>query len=105
MAELGVEPIAVSYPFGAAGEREERLVREAGYAAGFGIARGWSGSVMSIARTPVYLWAPLIPVVGVLRTPERLVGAFANRCAIGTTLLRASRGIATLSFEVSAVNE
>ncbi|MEP7087672.1 MAG: polysaccharide deacetylase family protein, partial [Gemmatimonadota bacterium] len=85
---LGSEPLAVSYPFGAAGEREERLAREAGYAAGFGIARGWSGSVMSIARAPVYLWAPMMPVVGALRVPERVAGLVANRCAIGTTLLR-----------------
>jgi len=86
--ELGVECLAVSYPFGAFGEREERLAREAGYVAGFGIARGWEGSVMSIRRTPVYLWAPLVPVVGVLRAPEQVAALIANRCAIGTTLLR-----------------
>lgn len=85
---LGVETPAVSYPFGAAGEREERLAREAGYAAGFGIARGWSGSVMSIARAPVYLWAPMIPVVGILRGPERAAGFLANRCAVGTSIIR-----------------
>ena len=85
---LDVESRAVSYPFGAVGEREERLAREAGYAAGFSVARGWSGSVMSIARTPVYLWAPLTPAVGVLRAPEQLAALVANRCAIGTTLLR-----------------
>jgi peptidoglycan/xylan/chitin deacetylase (PgdA/CDA1 family) len=87
-AALEVDTAAVSYPFGAAGAREENLAREAGYAAGFGIARGWSGSVMSIARTPVYLWAPLIPVVGVLHAPEQVAALIANRCAIGTTLLR-----------------
>jgi len=85
---LDVATSAVSYPFGAAGHREERLAREAGYDAGFGIARAWSGSVMAIARAPVYVWAPMVPGVGVLRTPERLVGAIANRCAIGTSLLR-----------------
>ena len=87
--ELGVTPAAISYPFGAFGEREERFAREAGYAAGFGIARGWRGSVMSIARVPVYLWAPMMPGVGALRGPERVAGAIANRCAIGTTLIRA----------------
>ncbi len=87
---LDVETLAVSYPFGAAAEREERLAREAGYAAGFGIARGWSGSVMSIARTPVYVWAPLLPGVGVLRAPERLAGAIANRCAVGTTFIQSA---------------
>lgn len=85
---LDAEPLAVSYPFGAAGEREERLAREAGYEAGFGIARAWTGRVMKIARTPVYLWAPLVPVVGMLRVPEQAAALIANRCAIGTTLLR-----------------
>jgi hypothetical protein len=87
-AALDVETPAVSYPFGAAGSREEQIAREAGYAAGFGIARGWGGSVMSIARVPVYLWAPLKPVVGSLRAPEQIAALIANRCAIGTTLLR-----------------
>jgi peptidoglycan/xylan/chitin deacetylase (PgdA/CDA1 family) len=85
---LGGEPAAVSFPFGAVSFREERIAREVGYAAGFGIARAWSGSVTSIARTPVYLWAPLVPVVGVLRAPEQIAALIANRCAIGTTLLR-----------------
>ena len=85
---LGIATTAVSYPFGAAGSREEHIAREAGYDAGFGIARAWNGSAMSIARTPVYLWAPPIPVVGVLRAPEQIAALVANRCAIGTTLLR-----------------
>lgn len=87
-AALDVATPAVSYPFGAAGEREERLACEAGYCAGFGTARAWGGSAMSIARVPVYLWAPLVPVVGVLRVPEQAAALIANRCAIGTTLLR-----------------
>jgi peptidoglycan/xylan/chitin deacetylase (PgdA/CDA1 family) len=85
---LGEATTAVSYPFGAAASREERIAREAGYDAGFGIARAWSGSTMSIARTPVYMWAPMLPAVGRLAASERLVGALANRCAIGTTLIR-----------------
>ena len=85
---LGVETPAVSYPFGAAGEREERIAREAGYCAGFGVARGWGGSAMGIARTPVYAWAPPVPAVGLLRSPESLAAIVANRCAVGTTLLR-----------------
>ena len=85
---LDVETPAVSYPFGAAGEREERFAREAGYCAGFGIARAWGGSVMSLARVPVYVWAPMMPGVGTLRASERFAGLVANRCAIGTTLLR-----------------
>ena len=86
--ELGVETTAVSYPFGAAGEREERLACDAGYDVGFGIARAWTGSAMAVARTPIYLWAPMLPGVGLLSVPERIAGLVANRCAIGTTLLR-----------------
>jgi hypothetical protein len=100
-----VETPAVSYPFGAFGEREEGLAREAGYAAGFGIARGWSGSAMGIARVPVYLWAPMLPGVGLLRAPERIAGAIANRCAIGTTLLRRNDRFTTLSLAPSSANE
>jgi peptidoglycan/xylan/chitin deacetylase (PgdA/CDA1 family) len=88
--ELGVATPAVSYPFGAAGEREERLAREAGYGAGFGIARAWSGNAMAIARVPVYLWAPPLPGVGVMRAPELIVASFANRCAIGTSLIQSA---------------
>jgi peptidoglycan/xylan/chitin deacetylase (PgdA/CDA1 family) len=86
---------AVSYPFGAAGPREEGLAREAGYAAGFGIARGRSGDGMSIARTPVYMWAPMKPVVGLLATPERIAGLVANRCAVGTTVILGKAAPAT----------
>jgi peptidoglycan/xylan/chitin deacetylase (PgdA/CDA1 family) len=93
-AALDVSPLAVSYPFGAARAREERIAREAGYRAGFTLARGWQGSAMSIARTPVYLWAPPVPVVGRLRSPERLAGLLANRCAIGTTLIHGALGTA-----------
>jgi len=100
-----VETPAVSYPFGSFGEREERLAREAGYAAGFGIARAWSGSVMSIARVPVYLWAPLVPVVGLLRAPEQVAAFIANRCAIGTTLIRRNNGDSTVPLSLSVANE
>jgi len=44
--------------------------------------------VMSLARVPVYVWAPMMPGVGTLRASERFAGLVANRCAIGTTLLR-----------------
>lgn len=86
--ELGVATPAVSYPFGAAGRREERLAREAGYRAGFGIATTRSDSAMAITRLPVYVWASTLPGVGAFRAPERVAGVIANRCAIGTTLIR-----------------
>ena len=43
--ELGVDATAVSYPFGAFGEREERLAREVGYGRGSGlrVERGRNG--------------------------------------------------------------
>jgi peptidoglycan/xylan/chitin deacetylase (PgdA/CDA1 family) len=103
-AALDVDTTAVSYPFGAFGEREQRFARDAGYAAGFGIARAWSGTVMAIARVPVYIWAPMVPAVGVLRAAESVVGTIANRCAIGTTLLRHER-IAPMSLMASIANE
>jgi len=103
--ELGVETPAASYPFGAAGEREERLARDAGYRGAFGIARAWSGSAMAIARAPVYVWAPAVPGVGALRAPERLAGAIANRCAIGTTLIHRRERDAAIAPEASSANE
>jgi peptidoglycan/xylan/chitin deacetylase (PgdA/CDA1 family) len=102
---LDVATSAVSYPFGAAGEREERLAREAGYRAGFGIARAWSGSVMAIARAPVYMWAPMMPGVGSLRAPERVAGAIANRCAIGTSLMRPHDRYTSISLIASNASE
>ena len=96
-AELGDAPDVVSYPFGAAGERESRLARQAGYSLGFGLAGAWSGNPMHITRLPVYPWALPMPGVGVLAPVERLGAWAANRCSVGTTLLRgAGGGFATL---------
>jgi peptidoglycan/xylan/chitin deacetylase (PgdA/CDA1 family) len=85
---LDVDARALSYPFGASSERERTRARDQGYEVGFGIAHRWNGDAMSIPRTPVYLWAPPLPGVGALARPERLAGALANRCAVGTTLMR-----------------
>ncbi len=85
-------PCAISYPFGAAGEREWRLAREAGYTAGFALASRAGRSVMSIPRLPVYPWSPPTPAVGVLAPIEWLGAAGANRCAVGTSLWRRFRG-------------
>jgi peptidoglycan/xylan/chitin deacetylase (PgdA/CDA1 family) len=79
---------AISYPFGAASAREWALATCEGYVAGFTIAGRWLENRMAIPRTPVYLWTPPIPGVGLLAPVERAVGRAANRCAIGTTLLR-----------------
>ena len=85
-AALDVDADAVSYPFGAAGERERRLAREVGYRTGFSLATPWRGDPMAVARTPVYLWAPPLPGVGLLAPIERWGARGANRCAVGTSL-------------------
>ncbi len=89
---LGVEPGGVSYPFGAAGEREQRIARETGYDAGFMLAAKWNGSPMAIARTPVYMWAPPMPAVGRLRWIESVGAVGAGKCAVATSLLKAGLG-------------
>jgi peptidoglycan/xylan/chitin deacetylase (PgdA/CDA1 family) len=89
---LDVVPAAISYPFGAAGERERALAREAGYTAGFDLAGRWRGDAMAIPRRPVYLWAPPTPGVGPLAILEWVGAIGANRCAVGTTLIQRWRG-------------
>ena len=88
VAELGEAPAVVSYPFGAAGEREFRLARDAGYSTGFGLAGSWNGDPMHITRLPVYPWAPPMPGVGPLAPLERFGAWAANRCSVGTTMLK-----------------
>ena len=84
---LDIDTTVLSYPFGACAPRErDRAVRE-GYEVAFTLARRWRGDAMLVPRTPVYLWAPPLPAVGVLAPLERVAGAVANRCAVGTTLL------------------
>ena len=90
-AELGEAPTVISYPFGAVGERECRLARDAGYSLGFGLAGSWSGDPMHITRLPVYPWALPMPGVGALAPVERFGAWAANRCSVGTTLLRGLR--------------
>ena len=93
-AALDSDVGAVSYPFGAAGARERRLAREAGYALGFGLAGRWRGDPLGIDRTPVYLWAPPLPGVGLLAPVERAGAAAANRCSVGTSIWQRVRGTA-----------
>jgi len=93
---LGAPGNAVSYPFGAAGDREFALARDAGYVAGFTLARRKSGDVMAISRIPVYVWSPPTPVVGVLGPIERWAAALANRCAVGTSLIQRAAPAGTL---------
>lgn len=83
---LGTDATALSYPFGAAGEREFRIARAEGYTLGFALAARWRGDVMAVPRQPVYLWAPPLPAVGRLRAIEWGAAVVANRCAVGTTV-------------------
>lgn len=84
---------AVSYPFGAVTERERRLALEAGYTAGFGLAAVPQADAMTMARIPVYAWAPPLPAVGPLARLERIAAIGANRCAVGTSLWMSIRAL------------
>jgi peptidoglycan/xylan/chitin deacetylase (PgdA/CDA1 family) len=93
MARLGPEAgRAVAYPFGAVNERVLELAQRAGYELGFRGVRG-NGHRLQIARIPVYFWdAGAVPFglredgIGSL---GRTVAHFANRCAVGTTVMQA----------------
>jgi peptidoglycan/xylan/chitin deacetylase (PgdA/CDA1 family) len=88
---LGVAPRSVSYPFGAAGPRELRLARDAGYELGFTLDAWGRAQPMAIPRLPVYIWSPPTPGIGPLAPIERLGARGANRCAVGTSLWRRFR--------------
>jgi peptidoglycan/xylan/chitin deacetylase (PgdA/CDA1 family) len=79
---------AISYPFGAAGPRERRLARAEGYTLGLTLATAWAGDTLAVPRLPVYCWSGPTPGVGPLGRIEWLAAAAANRCAIGTTIIR-----------------
>lgn len=85
---LDVDARAVSWPFGAQGAREREIARREGYSLGFTVAGQWTGDPMAIPRHPVYMWSPPLPALGVLAPLDRLAGVAANRCAVGTSLLR-----------------
>ncbi|HEX6536286.1 MAG TPA: polysaccharide deacetylase family protein [Gemmatimonadaceae bacterium] len=87
-AALGEPTDALSYPFGAAGARERRLAAAEGYRTAFALARRWTGDALAIPRAPVYVWAPPLPGVGRLAGAERVAGWMANRCAVGTSVVR-----------------
>ncbi len=84
---------AVAYPFGAADPRVERLARAAGYDLGFGGVRGERhGSALHLARVPVYVWDAGSRPLGMrndrLGALGRFVAHLANRCAVGTSVIR-----------------
>ncbi|MDB4908347.1 MAG: putative polysaccharide deacetylase [Gemmatimonadetes bacterium] len=86
--ELDVDPVAVSYPFGAVNARVALAAQRAGFTAGFSLGTTFTGDAMIIPRVPVYLWTP--PRPGSLGALERMAGTLANRCAVGTTLIRST---------------
>lgn len=82
---------AVAYPFGARDARVEAAARTAGYELGFGGVRG-NGSLLNLSRVPVYAWdagdVPLGLRYDALGSVGRLVAHVANRCAVGTSVMK-----------------
>jgi len=89
-AALDVDAQALSWPFGAHAQREHRIAQREGYTLAFGIggARVWTGDAFAVPRHPVYMWSPPVPGVGLLAPLDALAGAAANRCAVGTSIIR-----------------
>lgn len=87
-AALGEPVDTLSYPFGAVGARERRLAAAEGYRTAFALACRWTGDMMAIPRAPVYVWAPPLPGVGRLASVEWAAGWVANRCAVGTAIVK-----------------
>ena len=83
---------AGAYPFGAVNQRVAGLARAAGYDLGFGGVRG-NGDGLSLPRVPVYAWdvadVPFGLRADAVGAVGRLVAHVANRCAVGTSILRA----------------
>jgi len=93
---------AVAYPFGARDARVEVAARTAGYELGFGGVRG-NGSRLNLSRVPVYAWdagdVPLGLRNDALGSVGRLVAHVANRCAVGTSVMKGVR------YRVSGVRD
>ena len=83
---------AIAYPFGAVDRRITTLAREAGYELGFGGVKA-TGDLLNLPRVPVYLWDRWSVPFGLrqdaLGALGRLVAHVANRCAVGTSVMRA----------------
>ena len=90
---LGNAAIGISYPFGAADARIQRLAKEAGYQLGFAGPNHAEGEgPMMLPRRPVYAWdASGIPKVlrdSPLGAVSRGVARMTNRFAVGTALFQ-----------------
>jgi len=81
---------ALAYPFGAVDARVAGLARGAGYELGFGGVRG-NGDRLHLPRVPVYMWdagnVPLGLREDAVGMAGRVVAHFANRCAVGTSIM------------------
>ena len=92
-ARLGAEAArAIAYPFGAVDARIVRCASTAGYELGFGGVQA-TGEPLNLARVPVYLWDVWDVPFG-LRADRigglgRMIAHAANRCAVGTSVMRA----------------
>jgi peptidoglycan/xylan/chitin deacetylase (PgdA/CDA1 family) len=82
---------AIAYPFGAVDGRIAGLAAAAGYELGFGGVRG-GGGALQLARMPVYLWdlgnTPFGLRADRVGALGQLIAHVANRCAVGTSLLK-----------------
>jgi peptidoglycan/xylan/chitin deacetylase (PgdA/CDA1 family) len=83
---------AVAYPFGAVDARIVRHAASAGHDLGFGGVKA-AGDRLNVARVPVYSWdrwnVPFGLRDDLLGATGRLVAHAANRCAVGTSVMRA----------------
>jgi peptidoglycan/xylan/chitin deacetylase (PgdA/CDA1 family) len=88
---------AIAYPFGAVSERVVRHAAHAGFELGFGGVKG-SGDSLHLSRVPVYCWdlgnLPFGLRSDTVGTLGRLIAHAANRCAVGTSVMRATRSTA-----------
>jgi peptidoglycan/xylan/chitin deacetylase (PgdA/CDA1 family) len=82
---------AVAYPFGAVDPRVLECAQRAGYELGFGGVRG-NGNSLQLPRVPVYFWDAGDVPFGLrndgLGALGRIVAHAANRCAVGTSLMK-----------------
>jgi len=94
LAALDVDCYALSWPFGAHAQRERVIAQREGYDLGLtiGLAQPWTGDLFAVPRHPVYMWSAPMPGVGHFRRVEAVAGTIANRCAIGTSIIRRRRG-------------
>ena len=89
---------AVAYPFGARDARIGALAGAAGYGLGFSGVRGDHGDPLDLPRVPVYMWDAWDTPFGLrgdgLGALGRLVAHVANRCAVGTSVMKRLAGSA-----------